>query len=112
VLNLLLDKVAFPSSDTIVVDGKALGGSVVEEANFVCNIHANWVSNQSFAALNIPDNERVVVLATEGSEVLLVEGERQALDEDFVQFKSMHHLEGIEIPDNDVSLETHVSLLS
>jgi hypothetical protein len=53
VLNLLLDKVAFPSSDTIVVDGKALGGSVVEEANFVCNIHANWVSNQSFAALNL-----------------------------------------------------------
>jgi|TARA_B110001450_G_scaffold225985_1_gene224505 hypothetical protein len=53
VLDLLLDEVAFPSSDTIVVDGKALGGSIVEEANFVSNIHTNWVSNQSFAALNL-----------------------------------------------------------
>ena len=52
-LDLLLNKVAFPCSNTIVVDGEALGGCVVEEANFVCDIHANWVSNQSFAALNL-----------------------------------------------------------
>jgi len=111
-LDLLLNEVTLPCSDTIVVNGEALGGCVVEEANFVCNIHANWISNQSFAALNIPDNERVVVLATEGSEVLFVGGERQALDENFVQLESMHHLEGIKIPDNDVSLEAHMSLLS
>lgn len=52
-LDLLLDEVHIPGSDAVVVDGEALGGSVVEEANFVGDIHANWVSNQSFAALNL-----------------------------------------------------------
>jgi len=64
VLNFLLDKIAVPGPDAVVVDGEALGGSLVEEANFVGNIHSNWISNKGFAALNIPDNERVVILAT------------------------------------------------
>lgn len=29
-----------------------------------------------------------------------------------MQLQSMHHLEGIEVPNNDVSLETHMSLLT
>jgi hypothetical protein len=29
-----------------------------------------------------------------------------------MQLESMHHLESIKVPDNDVSLETHMSLLS
>jgi len=53
VLDLLLNKVAIPGSDTVVVDGEALGGSLVEEANFVGNIHSNWISNKGFAALNL-----------------------------------------------------------
>jgi len=57
------------------MDGEALGGSVVVEGNLVGNVHANWISNERFAAFNIPDNERVVILSTQGSEVLLIEGE-------------------------------------
>jgi len=48
-----LDKVAIPGSDTIVVDGEALLGGVVEETNLVGNIHSNWISNQSFTTLNL-----------------------------------------------------------
>jgi hypothetical protein len=94
------------------VDGKAFRGSVIEEGNLVGDIHANWISNECFAALNIPDNERVVVLATKRGKVFFVEGERKALDENLMQLKSMHHLKGIEVPNNDVRLEAHVSLLS
>jgi len=79
-----LDKVAIPGSDTIVVDGEALLGGVVEETNLVGNIHSNWISNQSFTTLNIPDNERVVILATEGSKILLIVGKGQALDKNLV----------------------------
>jgi hypothetical protein len=53
IFNFLLNKVAIPGSDTIVVDGKALLGGVVEETNLVGNIHANWISNQSFSTLNL-----------------------------------------------------------
>jgi len=47
------------------MNGEALRGGVVKEAYLVGDVHTNWVTNQCFAALNIPDNERVVVLATE-----------------------------------------------
>lgn len=45
VLDFLLNEVAVPSSNAEVVDGETLGGSVVEEANLVGDVHANWVSN-------------------------------------------------------------------
>ena len=45
ILNLLLDKVEVPCSDTIVVDGQALRRSVVEETHLVGDIHSNWISN-------------------------------------------------------------------
>ena len=53
VLNLLLDKVEVPCSDTIVVDGQALRRSVVEETHLVGDIHTDWISNKCFAALNL-----------------------------------------------------------
>ena len=34
-----------------------------------------------------------------------VVAERETLDQHFVNFESMHHLEGIEVPNNDVSLK-------
>jgi hypothetical protein len=45
VLHLLLDEIAIPSSDAVVVDGEALGGGGVEEFNLVGRVHANWISN-------------------------------------------------------------------
>ena len=52
----------------------------------------------------IPDNERVVILTTEGSQVLLIEREGKTLDQNFVQFESVLHLKGLEVPDNDIGL--------
>lgn len=106
ILNFFEDKVAVPCSDTIVVDSEAFGRGVVEETNSVCNVHSNWISNKSFSTDNIPDNERVVILSTKGCKILFVEGERQRLDKHLVQLKSMHHLEGVEVPYYDVSLQS------
>lgn len=53
----------------------------------------------------IPDDERVVVLAAKGGEVLLIEREGERLDEHLVQLQSVHHLQVIEVPDDDVGLQ-------
>jgi hypothetical protein len=52
----------------------------------------------------IPDDERVVVLATEGGEVFLVVGEGKALNEDLVELESLDRLECVKVPDDDVCL--------
>jgi hypothetical protein len=44
-------------------------------------------------------------LSSKGSEILLVEGEGEALDEDLVELQSVHHLKGVEVPDDDISLK-------
>jgi len=53
-----------------------------------------------------PDYELVVILAAERSQILFVVGERETLDEDLVQLESMHHLQRVEVPDDDVGLRT------
>ena len=53
----------------------------------------------------IPDNERVVILSTQGSKVLLVEREGKTLDQNLVQFESVLHLERLEVPDDDIGLK-------
>ena len=45
VLDLLLNEVTVPGSDSVVVDGNALVGSGVEELNLVGGVHAHWVSD-------------------------------------------------------------------
>lgn len=77
VFNLLLDEVEIPDAETKGVDGQAFGGGVVKEANFVCDIHANWISNECFTAFNLPNNEGVVILSSKGSQELLSMAERQ-----------------------------------
>ena len=52
----------------------------------------------------IPDDEGIVVLATKRGEVLLVMGEGKTLDEDLVELEALHYLKGVEVPNNDVSL--------
>ena len=50
----------------------------------------------------------VVVLAAEGREVLLVVGEREALDQHLVQFEALHDLECVEVPNDDVGLNVQL----
>ena len=53
VVHLLLNQVAAPGSDAVVVDSDALGGGVVEELNLVGGVGADGVSNECFAALDL-----------------------------------------------------------
>ena len=54
----------------------------------------------------IPDDEGVVVLAAERGEVLLVERERETLNQNFVQLQSVLHHQRFEVPNDNVSLIT------
>lgn len=72
-LDFLCDEVHVPDLETIVVDAEQLGVSVVIKLDLVCCACSDWVSTNGFSAFNIPDNELVVVLPTEGGEVALVE---------------------------------------
>lgn len=53
ILNLFLDKITLPSSDTVVVNCQTFWWSIIEKSYFICNIHANWISNQSFSTFNL-----------------------------------------------------------
>jgi len=48
----------------------------------------------------------VVVLAAKGREVLLVVGEGEALDQHLVQFEALHNLQSVEVPNDDVRLNS------
>lgn len=79
-----------------LVDGVAVGGSV-----------------EGLAGFDVPDDEHVFVVdASEGGEVEFVVGEREGLDEDLVELEAVDHGALLEVPDDDISLEAHVSPLS
>jgi hypothetical protein len=52
----------------------------------------------------IPNDEGVVVLATKGSEVLLILREGERLDQDLVELEAMNHLKSVEVPNDDIRL--------
>jgi len=52
----------------------------------------------------IPNDKGIVVLATKRGEVLLVVREGKALDEDLMELEALNNLKGVEVPNNDVSL--------
>ena len=53
----------------------------------------------------LPNDKVVVVLATEGGQVLLVLGEAERLNVNFVQLETVHDLQGVEVPNNNVGLK-------
>ena len=104
-VHLLGNEVAGPHAHTVVVDGDELVVDVVEELDLVGYIHADGVAADSLAGLDLPDHKVVVVLATQGSQVLLVLREGEGLDVDLVEFKTVHDLECVEVPDDNVRLK-------
>ena len=60
----------------------------------------------------VPNDEHVVVLSTDGSQVLLVHGERETLNEDLVKLEPVNEGQTVEIPNDNVSLESHVCFLA
>ena len=53
-----------------------------------------------------PDYELVVILATQRGQVLFVCGEGQTLNQDLVQLEAVHHLQRVEVPNDDVGLSS------
>ena len=111
-LNFLVHQVNAPDFHTVVIDAEKLGVGVVKEPDLVGCASADGVSTDSLSRFNIPDDELVVILPSKRGEMLLIEGEGKTLDENLVQLESLHQLQGIKVPDNDISLEAHVSLLA
>jgi len=72
VQNFLRNEVDVPETESIVVDGDKLIVGVVEEFNLVSDVHSNVVSDKGFTGLDVPNNQLVVILATERSHVALV----------------------------------------
>lgn len=62
---------------------------IVVKSDLVCDVHTNTVSDNSFAALDVPDDELVIVLTAERSQILLIIGEMEILDEHFMEFETM-----------------------
>ena len=112
VQNLLVNKVHSPDADTVVVDSDEFLVGVVVESDLVGDVHADTVSDNSFARLDFPNDKLVVVLSAKRSQELLVLGEVEILDEHFVQLKAVQHRHGVEVPNDDISLESHVGLLA
>ena len=75
------------------------------EGDFVGNIHTNWISNKSFAAFNIPDDKCIVILTSKRGKILLIKREGKTLNENFMKFESVFHLQGLEVPNDDISLK-------
>jgi len=110
--DLLLLEIDSPDADTVVVNGDELLVGIVEESDLVSHVHADTVSDNSFAGLDIPNDQLVIVLAAERSQILLVLGKMQILDEHFVKLEAVQHRHGVEVPNDNVSLESHVGLLA
>lgn len=94
------------------MDGHQLLVCVVEEGNFVSDVHANSMSTDGFSTVCFPDYELVVVLAAERCQVLFVVGERETLDQDLMHLQTVLHLQGIEVPDYYISLKALVGFLT
>lgn len=110
--DFLVNKVDSPDADTVVVDSDEFLVGVVEESDLVGNVHADSVSNNSFSRLNFPNDKLVVVLSAKRCQKLLVLGKVEILDEHFVQLEAVQHRHGVEVPNNDIGLESHVGLLA
>jgi hypothetical protein len=51
--DFLSNQINGPDADSVVVDSDQLRVCVVEEFNLVSNIHANWISTESFSSLDL-----------------------------------------------------------
>jgi len=66
----------------------------------------------SLSSFSFPDYELVVILAAERCQVFFVVGERETLNQNLVHLEPVHHLQSVEVPNDDVGLEALVGLLA
>lgn len=58
------NKVASPDAEAVVVDGDELVVGGVEEGNLVSNVHTDRVAADGLSALDLPNDQLVVILTT------------------------------------------------
>ena len=56
----------------------------IEESNLINNIVANRWATESFACLNIPDDNRVIILSSYRGKVLFIKWKCKALNQNFM----------------------------
>ena len=98
--------------DFIIHDGHQLVVGFIEELDLV-----HWVSEgvtvKGFAWTDVPDDYCVFIIdSSYWSQVELIERKGQILNQNLVQFQSMQERHLVEIPNDDISLESHVSFLA
>ena len=59
-----------------------------------------------FEGTYFPDYELVVILAAERRQVFFVVGEGETLNQDLVHLEPVHHLQSVEVPNDDVGLQS------
>mmetsp|Transcript_98822 Transcript_98822/g.276755 ORF Transcript_98822/g.276755 Transcript_98822/m.276755 type:complete len:285 (+) Transcript_98822:796-1650(+) len=108
---LLVLQIEVPDDDVVVPTRDELVLVVVEEADAVGGVRRSRCAANRGAALHLPNNEAVVVLAAQRREVGLVHGERQGGHGDLVEAQPMHLSPLGEVPNDDVGGEPHECLL-
>ena len=89
--DLLVHQVRRPDPRRIVVHAKQLVLLIVIEFDLVHDVVSDGLSANRLARSQIPNNERVIVLTTDGSEVEFVAREGEALDEHLVKLEGVQH---------------------
>lgn len=59
-----------------------------------------------FTGTYFPDYELVVILAAERCQVFFVVGEGETLNQNLVHLEPVHHLQSVEVPNDDVGLQS------
>jgi hypothetical protein len=86
--------------------------SIVEKSDLLNNVSVR-TSVQSLPSLNVPDNEHIFIVNTSlRSQILFISRKTQTLNEHFVQFEPMKHGLRLEVPDDDISLQTLMGFLA
>jgi hypothetical protein len=82
-----------------------------EKLDAMCSVCCRRRATNGISIGQVPNDKTIVILTAEGGQVQLVERERQGGHRDFVQRQPVDLTSLSEVPDDDISRETHESLL-
>ena len=107
-VDLAIGEVYIPHTEHAVSSGDKLVTRVVEEGEAQAKLVGGRTTTKGTTGVQVPNDESVVILTTDGGEVLLIGAEGEGLDLDLVEHHAVDQLLGGELEDADIRLETHV----
>lgn len=86
---------------------------MVQESDFLSDIDiAQRLTIERFASFDVPDYDCALIIdSSHTGQVLFIVAETETLDHDFVELETMNDALLLEVPNNHICLEPHVSLL-